>query len=129
VAGNASTVDFKTRRGALLAAVGVNDGKPQWLRVDTGSASALQWVDSGAKSVDAKRGVSIGLTELNIPTATTTVKLGSVTFDSVPTGLHRRPIFSGESGLLGNGLLTRFERVTFDSKNGKLVLQGRRSGS
>jgi len=127
VTGDAKGVDLKTRRGALLTAVRVDDGKEQWLRVDTGCASPLQWVVSGSQRPDAKRGVSIGLTELDIPTATTTVKLGAVTFDSVPTGLHRRPIFSGESGLLGNGLLARFERVTLDSKKGKLVLQGRRS--
>jgi hypothetical protein len=126
-AGDASVVDMKTNRRALLAAVGVNDGKPQWMRVDTGCASALQWVVSGSRRLDVKHGVSIGLTAMTIPTATTTVTLGEVTFDSVPTGLHPRPIFTGESGLLGNGLLARFERVTFDSKNGKLLLQGRRS--
>jgi len=126
-ADGASVLDLKTSRGALLTAVGINDGKAQWMRVDTGCTSPLQWVVSGTKWPDAKAGVSIGLTELNIPTATTSVRLGAVTFDSIPTGLHRRPIFSGEAGLLGNGLLARFEHVTFDCKNGKLVLQGRRS--
>jgi hypothetical protein len=51
-----------------------------------------------------------------------------MTFDSVPTGLHRQPIFPGESGLLGNGLLTRFERITFDTKARRLMLEGRRAG-
>ena len=123
-----SVVDLKTSRGAMLAAVAVNDGKPQWMRVDTGCTSSLQWVASGFKGVAAAGGVSVGLTELNIPSTATTVRLGSAVFDSIPTGLHRRPIFPGESGLLGNGLLTRFERVTFDAKRGKLVLQGRRAG-
>jgi len=98
------------------------------MRVDTGCSSALQWVVSGRKTAAGNGGISVGLIELDIPATTTTVKLGSMTFDSVPTGLHRRPIFSGESGLLGNGLLTRFERVTFDIKFGRLVLEGHRTG-
>jgi aspartyl protease len=124
--GNVSVVDLKTRRGAMLAAVQVNDAKPQWLRVDTGCASCLQWVAGGTKGPDMKPSVSIGLTELNIPSATTTVKLGAAVFASIPAGLHRRPIFSGESGLLGNGLLARFERVTLDGEKGKLVLENSR---
>ena len=123
----ANVVNLKVSRSALLAAVSVNDNKRQWMRVDTGCASGLQWVTSGGKAVATKGRVSIGLTELSIPNTTTTVKLGGAHFESVPTGLHPQPIFSGESGLLGNGLLTRFERVTFDTKGGRLVLEGRRS--
>ena len=126
--GEVSVVKLKLNRGAMLASVGVDDGKPQWLRVDTGCASALQWVVNGRKTAARNGGVSVGLTELSFPATTTTVKLGSMTFDSVPTGLHRQPIFSGEAGLLGNGLLTRFERVTFDAKAGRLVLEGCRTG-
>jgi hypothetical protein len=128
VAGDGSVVNLKTSRGAILATVGVNAGKPQWMRVDTGCTASLQWVASGFKGVAATGGVSVGLTELDIPSTATTVRLGSASFDCVPTGLHRRSIFPGESGLLGNGLLARFERVTFDAKRGKLVLQGRRAG-
>jgi len=127
-AADLSLVGMKASRGALLATVSVNGGKPEWMRVDTGCASALQWVANGVTGVAAASGVSVGLTALNIPTTWTTVRLGSTTFDSVPTGVHRRPIFHGESGLLGNGLLARFERVTFDTKAGKLLMQGRREG-
>ena len=128
VTGEFSVVKLKVNRGAMLASVGVDEGKPQWMRVDTGCTSALQWVVSGSKPAAIKGGVCVGLTELNIPASTTTVKLGSMTFDSVLTGLHPQPIFCGESGLLGNGLLARFERVTFDTKAGRLVLDGRRTG-
>jgi predicted aspartyl protease len=124
----ASVVKLKVNRGALLASVGVDGNKPQWLRVDTGCTSALQWVTNGRNTAARRSGVSVGLTELSIPTTMTTVKLGSMIFDSVPTGLHERAIFSGESGLLGNGLLMRFERVTFDAKAGRLVLDGPRAG-
>ena len=121
-----SVVKLKVNQGVLLASVSVDETMPQWLRVDTGCTSALQWVVTGRNTAAHASGVSVGLTELSIPATTTTVKLGSVIFDSVPTGLHERPIFSGESGLLGNGLLTRFERVTFDAKAGRLVLDGPR---
>jgi predicted aspartyl protease len=126
--GATNVVKLKLNHGALLASIGVDENKPQWLRVDTGCTSALQWVTSRRKTAARRSGVSVGLTELNIPATTTTVKLGSMTFDSVPTGLHRTPIFTGESGLLGNGLLMRFERVTFDTKAGRLVLDGPRVG-
>ena len=129
VTGNAGVVDLKVSRGVMLAAVGVNRGRPQWLRVDTGCASALQWVAGAGKGTSAKGTVSVGLTALNIPTTTTTVTLGEMVFDAVPTGLHQRPIFSGESGLLGNGLLSRFERVTIDTKAGRLVLENCRKDS
>lgn len=126
--GAVSVVKLNVHRGALLASVRVDGSKPQWLRVDTGCASPLQWVVSGRKTAARHSGVSVGLTELNIPATMTTVTVGSVTFDSVPTGMHQKPIFSGESGLLGIGLLSRFERVTFDAKAGRLVLEGRRAG-
>jgi predicted aspartyl protease len=128
-AGDASVVDLKRSRMALLAAVRVNDGRPQWMRVDTGCTSALQWVMTGARRPDINRAVSIALTEVNIPTASTTVTLGAMKFDSIPTRLHPRPIFSDESGLLGNGLLCQFERVTIDAKHGRLILENRRAGN
>jgi hypothetical protein len=40
----------------------------------------------------------------------------------VPTGLHRKAIFPGESGLLGNGVLAQFGVVTIDAKAGRLIL-------
>lgn len=123
---NAVVAKLKVSRDVMLAAVGVDEAKPQWVRVDTGCASPLQWVATKRDKAQRGGGVSVGLTELNITSATTTVRLGSTTFESVRTGLHSQPIFTGEHGLLGNGLLTRFERVTFDTKSSRLVLEGQR---
>ncbi|HXI71047.1 MAG TPA: aspartyl protease family protein [Verrucomicrobiae bacterium] len=103
--------------------VRVNSQKPQWVRLDTGCATPLQWVtsDTGA---DAKSKIpAIGLAGLSIPQAQTTVSLGGQQFDQIPTGIHRRAIFSGEAGLLGNGLLSRFKTVTIDTKSARLVLR------
>ncbi len=100
----------------------VNGGEPQWLRVDTGCATALQWVTSTVQPEKCGGKVAIGLAKLNIPQQRTTVDLGGHTFWEVPTGLHRIPIFPGEAGLLGNGLLAQFSSVTIDAKAGRLIL-------
>ena len=122
-----SVVKLKSSPGALLAAVHVNDSQAQWLRVDSGCASALQWVAGSSTKPGARDTVSIGLAPVSIPKGVTRVQLGTATFDSVPTGFHRRPIFPGEAGILGNGLLACFDRVTFDARTGRLLLEGRRS--
>lgn len=126
---NASDVASKTessrleiRRCGLCVKVSVNRGKPQRLRVDTGCATALQWVTSKVQPERCTTKVAIGLAELNIPQTQTTVSLAGRTFHDVPTGLHRKAIFPGESGLLGNGLLAQFGLVTIDGKSGRLIL-------
>src|SRR2546426_729908 len=58
VDGDVSVADLKTSRGAILAAVSVHDGKPQWMRVDTGCTSSLQWVASGFNGRAAASGGS-----------------------------------------------------------------------
>lgn len=119
---DAEVVDLKLRRQAFLASVRVNGGKPQWVRLDTGCTAALHWVDGGAPQAASKNRISVGLAELNLPEATASVRLGPIEFISLPTSLHQQPIFPGEAGLLGNGLLSRFERVTIDAKAGALFL-------
>ncbi len=100
----------------------INGGQTQWLRVDTGCATAFQWVTADAGiPVDSQR-PAIGLAGLTISQTRTTVSLGGKEFEQVPTGLHRRAIFAGESGLLGNGLLDHFKSVTIDTKTKRLVL-------
>ena len=52
----------------------------------------------------------------------TGVRIGNHQIDTVPTGLHRKAFFTGESGLLGNGLLAQFGVVTIDARAGRLIL-------
>jgi hypothetical protein len=119
---DAEVVDLKLRRQVLLAPVRINDGKPQWVRLDTGCTAALHWVSKSAREPLANNRVSVGLAELNIPETTASVKLGPIEFNSLPTSLHERAIFPGEAGLLGNGVLSRFERVTIDAQAGVMFL-------
>jgi hypothetical protein len=118
---NAAPLQFRTC--GMRIQVSVDGRKAQWVRLDTGCVSALQWVTSDVRSQDCMRKPAIGLTELSIPQTETTVQLGSSRFQNVPTGIHAQPIFQGEAGLLGNGLLSRFSSITIDAKGGHLVLQ------
>ncbi len=113
---------LEIRGCGMRVPVCVNGGKPQWTRLDTGCASALQWVTSTVRTEKCDRRIAIGLNKLSIPQATTTVRIGTIDFEAVPTGLHRKPIFAGESGLLGNGLLARFSSITIDARAGRAVL-------
>ncbi|HWW01840.1 MAG TPA: retropepsin-like aspartic protease [Candidatus Acidoferrum sp.] len=119
----AETLPLEMRPCGMRVPITVNDHKQQWVRLDTGCASPLQWVTSHVRSQECKPKVAIGLSELSIPQTETTVEIGFHKFDNVPTGLHKNPIFAGEAGLLGNGLLSRFSRVTVDAKARRLILE------
>jgi hypothetical protein len=118
------TLPLRSRRGAILVPLRVGGDEAQWARLDTGCACDLRWVNT-AGHLEAVIGQekAVALTEGSFPVARTRVRLGTIEFDSVPTALHPRRIFSGEAGLLGNGLLSRFKSVTVDVKQGRLFLE------
>lgn len=120
----ANSLPLEVRPCGMRVKASVNGGKPQWLRVDTGCATPLQWVTSTVRPEKCSGKVAVALTKLNIPQSRTTVDFGGHTFRDVPTGIHRTAIFPGEAGLLGNGLLSNFSRVTIDAKTGRLILEG-----
>jgi hypothetical protein len=120
--GAGQTLPLEVRSCGLRVPVRVNGQARQWVRLDTGCASALQWVTASVRPELCTRRVAIGLAEVSIPQMVTTVALGELEFQQVPTGLHREAIFPGEAGLLGNGLLARFSTVTIDARNGRLHL-------
>ncbi|HEX5399907.1 MAG TPA: retropepsin-like aspartic protease [Verrucomicrobiae bacterium] len=102
--------------------VRVNHQPQQWVRLDTGCATALQWVTSDPGVCTKSEKPAIGLAGLSIPQTQTTISLGGKQFDQIPTGVHSRAIFSGEAGLMGNDLLSRFKTVTIDTKSNRVVL-------
>ncbi|HWH71912.1 MAG TPA: hypothetical protein VNT26_21295, partial [Candidatus Sulfotelmatobacter sp.] len=124
-AGGQEVLSLKQSQGALRVPVRINQGAPQWVRLDTGCASSLQWVTGAGKSRAYPRQVAVALTGISIAVAPTTVQLGGLCFEGVPTGLHEKSLFSGEAGLLGNGLLSRFGSVTIDARAGKVLLRRR----
>ena len=119
-----AALPLQSRPCGMRVPVSVNDHQHQWVRLDTGCASALQWVTSVVPD-QCTRQMAIGLAELSIPQTKTTVGIGEHKLENVPTGLHETAIFPGEAGLLGNGLLSLFSRVTIDAKAGRVILEKR----
>ena len=103
--------------------VRINGKQQQWVRLDTGCATALQWVTSDPGVCTKSEKPAIGLAGLSIPQTQTTISLGAKQFDQIPTGVHSRAIFSGEAGLMGNDLLSRFKTVTIDTKSNRVVMR------
>lgn len=120
--GEAPGAPLEVRRCGLRVPVNVNGGRRQWVRLDTGCATAFEWVTSNVRAEHCTSKLAIGLTELAIPQTTTSLRLGERPAETVPTGLHRGEIFPGEAGLLGNGFLARFGTVTIDARAGRLHL-------
>jgi len=119
---------LQLRSCGMRVPITVNGHKRQWVRLDTGCASALQWVTSDVNRAECiGQKMAIGLVEVSIPQTLTTVGLAENEFVKVPTGLHEKAIFPGESGLLGNGLLARFSAITIDAKAGRVFLRKRSS--
>lgn len=114
---------LKVRRCGMLVPVRINDSKAQWVRLDTGCASAIQWVTGSIRPEDCTRRVAVALTKISLPVTRASVALGMQRFEDVPTDLHAEEIFPGEKGILGNGLLSRFTTVTVDAKAGRLFLR------
>ena len=111
------------RNDCLCVRAAVNGGAPEWLRVDTGCNSALEWVVTG------DRAKQFGLTTIGLHAGSarefhTDVQLGGTRLAAVKTGVHTAPMFAGEAGLIGNGLLARFI-VTIDAAQRRCVLARR----
>lgn len=120
-----SAIPLQICECGMRVPIGVNGHERQWVRLDTGCATALQWVTSDVPEGCAWK-TAVGLAELSIPQTAATVAFGEYKFENVPAGLHETPIFPGEAGLLGNGLLSKFSTVTIDSRAGRLSLGQRR---
>ena len=119
-------LQLQLRTCGMRTPISVDGHKRQWVRLDTGCATAFQWVTSDVRPEQCAHRMAIGLAEISIPQTETTVSLGEHEFEKVPTGVHDMAIFPGEAGLLGNGLLSRFSTVTIDAKAGRLRLGKRR---
>jgi hypothetical protein len=122
-----ASLPLQLRLCGMRVPISVNGHERQWVRLDTGCATALQWVTSDVGPEQCGRRIAIGLAEVFIPQTVTTVGIGEHRFEKVQTGLHETAIFPGEAGLLGNDLLSRFSTVTIDAKAARLILEKRRS--
>ncbi len=115
------TITLKKRRGIWHVPLNVNDAATGWFRLDTGCATPLHWVTASAPKTSSSK-VTVALTEMSLSVTETTVQLGTTKLAELQTSLHRSEIFSGEAGLVGVGLLSRFSVVTLDGKANRLIL-------
>ncbi len=118
---NEEILPIKIFNDAFCVPVGVAGKPPQWMRLDTGCYSALQWVVSGT---DKRRMglISIGLSGRSVRYIDTSVQIGKQRFTAVTTVVHKEQIFSGEAVLLGNDLLSKF-RLTIDEPRRRAILE------
>ncbi len=118
-----AVVPLKRRHGALLVPAQVNESSRQWFRLDTGCASSLQWVTAQQQVSPVHRHLAVALAPISVGSANTTLHLGEFTFPNTPTGVHDKPLFQGEAGLIGNGLLSQFSSLIIEIPANRLVLQ------
>ncbi|MDQ3621330.1 MAG: aspartyl protease family protein [Verrucomicrobiota bacterium] len=119
----AEILPLARRNDGVCVRVSIAGQAGEWMRVDTGCNSALQWVMSKTKA--RKLGpTSVALAGKAVRSVHASVRIGSSRFNDVETGLHTAQIFPGEAGLLGNGLLSRFT-VTIDVPRNRLILAQR----
>jgi hypothetical protein len=119
-----AVLPIKWYNDAICVPVGVAGNSPQWMRLDTGCESALEWTPGKAmahRDPDT-RGVSIGLSNASIRYIHADVQLGSHSLSGVEIAVHNQQIFSGERGLLGNGVLSQF-RLTIDTPGRRVILE------
>lgn len=121
----AESLRLRIRHGVPQVQIRVDGSPPAWVRLDTGCASSLQWVSARIPQCPSSSQTAVALTRVVFPTAPTSVQLGRFHLEGVPTGFHEKPIFPGESGLLGNALLSRFSSITLAPQAGRLLLEER----
>jgi hypothetical protein len=120
---NCEILPIKICNDAFCVPVRVAENRPQWMRLDTGCDSCLDWVVSDAGKRLTER-TSFGLSHFSGKRVNATVQIGKQRF-IIPAAVHEEPIFSGEGGLLGNGLLSKF-RLTIDEPGSRVIFERNR---
>jgi Aspartyl protease len=118
---NCDILPMKMRNGAFCVPMRIGGNPVQWMRLDTGCDSALEWVVMGTEK-RRLTGPSIGLSGAPVDCVNTSAQLGKHCFNGIRAGIHTKQIFPGEDGLLGNGLLSKF-CLTIDERKSRVILE------
>jgi hypothetical protein len=120
---NCEILPIKICNDAICVPVRVAENPAQWIRLDTGCDACLDWVvsDRGKRLTE---GTSFGLSHFSGNAVKTAVQIGKQRF-VVEAAVHKEPMFSGEGGLLGNGLLSKF-RLTIDEPGDRVIFERNR---
>jgi hypothetical protein len=100
-------------RGAMFVEVSAADSTLQRVRLDTGCSRSLCWSPPADSSL---RGLWRDGKTIKVD-----VNLGSLVMADVPSDVYRQPLFSGEDGLLGTALLSRFHSIWIDAVNNRIT--------
>jgi hypothetical protein len=117
---NAQVLTLTRRNDALGLPASIADQRAEWMRLDTGCSSSVEWVLNKSKPVTLRR-PSIAASKASRKFIEADVTLGTHRFNDVKVGIHPKALFPGENGLLGNGLLSHFV-VTIDADRSQLLL-------
>jgi Aspartyl protease len=120
---NCEILPIKKCNDAFCIPLGVAGNRREWIRLDTGCDAALEWVASESEKKRPEP-TSIGLSHSSARCIRTSVQIGKRQV-IVPVVIHEKQIFSGERGLLGNGLLAEF-RVTVDLPGNRVIFENRK---
>jgi hypothetical protein len=122
-AGGCEAFPLTRRNDALCARVSVDGNAPEWLRLDTGCNTSLEWVVTGDKAHSLGNAPGGSNTD-SARQIQTDVQIGGLRIASVKTGIHKQQMFADETGLIGNGLLSRFT-VIIDAAGQRCLLAKR----
>ena len=117
--GDVANLPLKWHPDSFCVPVSVEGTRPRWVRLDTGCDVGLHWVVGSPKS-ESKKSDSLAFSHAKKSAELVTVQLGDEKIERVKTVFHQNPIFPGESGLLGNGILSKY-RVTVDSISNRVM--------
>lgn len=123
---NGESLPIKICNDAFCVPIRVAENSAQWIRLDTGCDADLEWV-AGHSRKRLTEGTSLGLSHFSRNRVETTVQIGKQRF-VVVAAVHDEPMFSGEGGLLGNGLLSKF-RLTIDEPRGRVIFERGSAGA
>jgi predicted aspartyl protease len=122
--GGYDALHLTRRNDTLCAQISVDGNAPEWLRLDTGCNTSLEWVVSGDRARNLGN-ASAASNASSVREIETNVLMGGVRIDAVKTGVHREQMFADESGLIGNGLLSKFT-IIIDAAGQRCLLAKRR---
>jgi hypothetical protein len=118
---NCEVLPIKRCNGAFCVPMRIAGNPTQWLRLDKGCDSALEWVVSGTTKCQMNR-PSIGLMRTSVSRINTWVRFGNDFFGNLTAGIHTNQIFPGEDGLVGNGLLSKL-CLTIDEPGNRVIFE------
>lgn len=111
---SATRLPLSRSHDGMFVGLTAGDSPLQRVRLDTGCSRSLCWSPPAGSSLRGSR---------NGKTLKMDVNFGSLLMSDVSTDAYRQPLFAGEDGLLGTGLLSRFESIWIDSINHRITFE------